>query len=168
MVESSGRQYAAKVLDTCHLVMRTIGGEMRRRSPNALSIRQIIALMAIRDERGASLSEISDRLGGSISGASKLVDALVELGYVERATAGDDRRRVTLALTPEGNRILVEVSLEELSILSEKLTGLTAGECSMVELVMDLLRKTLSAGVPSPAAGNKEKEEEPPPQAWLG
>jgi DNA-binding MarR family transcriptional regulator len=36
---------------------------------------------------------------------SRLVDRLVEAGLVERRTAGEDRRRVELALTAKGRRL---------------------------------------------------------------
>lgn len=150
-------QCAAKVMETCHLVMRAIGTEMNRRSPMSLSIRQMVALMTIREQQGASLSVLSEHIGGTISSASKLLDGLVERGYVFRATAEQDRRKLTLALTGEGEEVLCAISLEEMSFLKDKLSVFTPSECLMVNLVMDLLRKALSTCLLDPVEKSAKK-----------
>lgn len=135
---------AAKVLETCHMMMRSNRADMERTSPSPLSLRQTFAMLVIREERGVSLSSLSDHIGGSISGASKLVDALVEIGYVERQQGVEDRRTLMLALTPKGTEMLEQFDRHEISVLTARLRSLSDVECAMVNLVMDLLRGTLA------------------------
>jgi DNA-binding MarR family transcriptional regulator len=137
-------QCAAKVIDTGHLIMRTVGTEMSKRSPVGLSIRQIIAMMVIRDQQGTSLSVLAEHLGCTISAASKLLDGLVEVGCVVRAENGQDRRKLMLMLSDDGRRTLEKVSQEEMSFLRDRLSALTGSECLLVNLAMDLLRTALN------------------------
>jgi MarR family transcriptional regulator, organic hydroperoxide resistance regulator len=46
-----------------------------------------------------------NELGSLLIDPSRLVDRLVSAGWVARAAAPDDRRRMTLRLTPAGERI---------------------------------------------------------------
>ncbi|MEN6372929.1 MAG: MarR family winged helix-turn-helix transcriptional regulator [Armatimonadota bacterium] len=151
-------QCAAKVMETCHFVTQSIGTEMNRRTPTSLSIRQIAALMTIRDQQGSSLSILSENIGCTISSASKLLDGLVERGYVVRATAEHDRRKLMLTLTCEGEEALKVISNSSMLLLKEKLSVFTPNECLMVNLVMDLLHKALSAGLPNSAGKPTETE----------
>jgi DNA-binding MarR family transcriptional regulator len=51
---------------------------------------------------GMPLSRIIQELGVSKQAAGQLVDALVTRGYLDRAPDPDDRRRLTITLTPRG------------------------------------------------------------------
>ncbi len=52
--------------------------------------------------RDAGVSDIAGLVGTSKQAASQLVDTLVTRGYLTRAPAPDDRRRVVLTLTERG------------------------------------------------------------------
>jgi DNA-binding MarR family transcriptional regulator len=52
-----------------------------------------------------SLKELGELLIAEAGHPSRLVDRLVEAGLVERRTAGEDRRRIELLLTPKGRRL---------------------------------------------------------------
>ncbi len=129
-------QCAATVRQTCYSLLRTLATEINKRE---LSLRETIALMAIGEEPGATLTYVARQAGTTLSGASKLVDGLVELGYVCRDTVEEDRRKLMLTLTLEGCRILDNISLQDTSYLSKLLSKLTPSECEMVSLTMDLL-----------------------------
>jgi DNA-binding MarR family transcriptional regulator len=107
-------------------------------------MQQFRAMRIIERSDGASLSQVSERLGATISAASKLIDGLVERGYVRRETAEDDRRRLILALSGKGKESLASVHMEMISCLAEKLDALSPSECALLRLSMDLLRTTLA------------------------
>ena len=54
------------------------------------------------DRKGTNVRDVAAELGVSKQAASKLVDALVEQGYVERVPDPDDRRVITIGLTARG------------------------------------------------------------------
>lgn len=157
MPDDLARQCATTVMDTFHTMMRTVGSEARKRSPADLSMQQFRAIMTIRHQEGASLSVLSEHLGATLSASSKLVDGLVERGYVRRENAVDDRRRLILALTDAGDKALDTVHMELISCLAERLTGLTAGECGVINLAMDVLRSALLATPPAQSGQSKRR-----------
>ena len=153
------RQCAATVMDSFHLMMRTVGGEMRKRPNAEFTVHQFHALMTIKHQHGASLSQVSDHLGATLSSASKLIDGLVERGYVRRDVAADDRRRLILALTDAGEEAVNAEKLKMLSCLSEKLGTLSPGERAMLELAMGLLRSAVVSAQPGPSTSEQSTQQ---------
>jgi DNA-binding MarR family transcriptional regulator len=60
--------------------------------------------------RGATATEIGQRLGVSKQAAGKTVDRLAALGYVERVDDAADGRRKLIRLTPRGVDSLVQAA----------------------------------------------------------
>jgi len=146
MAEDTVRQCAANLMGAFHTMMRTVGPEMRKRSPEVLSIQQFRAIKTIEHHKGASLSEIAEHLGANLSAASKLVDGLVERGFVRRETAENDRRKVVLAITDTAQQAVESLDQEAVSCLADRISTLSPGECAMLNLAMDLLRSALAIG----------------------
>jgi DNA-binding MarR family transcriptional regulator len=101
-------------------------------------------MMTIKRHDGASLSQMAEHLGATVSSASKIVEALVERGLIARATDADDRRKLALALTDEGEALMASAHLRLLTVLAEKLSSLSPNECAMVELAMGIVRSALA------------------------
>jgi MarR family transcriptional regulator, organic hydroperoxide resistance regulator len=66
---------------------------------------QADAITVIGQAGPLSLKELGELLIAEAGHPSRLVDRLVEAGLVDRRTAGDDRRRIELVLTPKGRRL---------------------------------------------------------------
>lgn len=145
MEHISAAQCASSVMDTNHLVPRAIHQEVRKNEAEILSVQQFRAMMIVTDHEGLSLSELAGYLGSTLPAASKLVNGLVELGYVARVSSPDDRRRLALSVTEAGESILEAMRLQGLSCLTDKLATLTSGERAVVVLAMDLLRQALAS-----------------------
>ena len=60
-------------------------------------------VLAATARTGVPLSRIIQELGVSKQAAGQLVDTLVARGYLDRAPDPDDRRRLTITLTPRGH-----------------------------------------------------------------
>ena len=92
-----------------------------------LTPRQHQALLALRGTRGKallSIGELAERLYVRHHSAVGLVDRLAALGLVARRPGQRDRRRVLLALTARGERVLAGLSAahrEELRQLGPRL-----------------------------------------------
>lgn len=71
-----------------------------------LSPQQFLTLSYIRSRKhGLTATEIADRLGRSLSQVSRLVQALADLGLIERRFDPDDARRHPLIATRQGERV---------------------------------------------------------------
>jgi DNA-binding MarR family transcriptional regulator len=71
------------------------------------------AMLAIKGFPGRDMiavGELAERLQIKHHSAVGLADRLVEEGYVRRAPSAQDRRKVLLALTPQGDAILEKLS----------------------------------------------------------
>lgn len=159
MTEDLVRQCSTSVMDTFHTMMRSVGPEARKRSSSELSMQQFRAMKTIEQHAGASLSRVSEHIGATLSSTSKLVDGLVERGCIRRETAEDDRRKLVLALTDSGTRLLQSIHMEVISCLAERLSVLSPSECQMVALAMDVLRSALVSAQPTSGGQSKQRSE---------
>jgi long-chain acyl-CoA synthetase len=65
-------------------------------------------VLALLNEGSAVASALAERLAVRPPSVTSVVDGLVARGLVDRVPRQDDRRRVTLRLTPAGVRVLAE------------------------------------------------------------
>jgi DNA-binding MarR family transcriptional regulator len=130
---------AAMLMDVVPLVMRRIRLEMRSQRMPSLSVPQFRALIYLRANEGASLSELADYVGLELPSMSKAVDVLVVRGLVVRRGLPDDRRYVSLRLSARGQiqlerarRITEAHLMEALGVLS------SAQQAKIVEALQEL------------------------------
>jgi DNA-binding MarR family transcriptional regulator len=103
-------------------------------------------LLALRDSP-AALRDLPGALGTSKQAVSKLVDAMVAAGYVDRTTDPDDARAKRLSLSDRGRRLLAVV--EEIYAELERDWAAALGAERLTELRQDL------TAVLSAAAGGR-------------
>jgi DNA-binding MarR family transcriptional regulator len=115
---------ARAVLDAVPLVMRSIRAEMRSHRAPDLSVPQFRSLVYLSRQKGPSLSDVAEHLGLTSPSASVMVDGLVIRGLVTRQVHPDDRRRVTLELTPAGQAAMEAAHEMTESRLAERLAEL--------------------------------------------
>lgn|SRR5574337_262765 len=72
--------------------------------PRGLTVSQYAALRSLGDD-ALSLSDLSEHLLCSNSNATRLVDGLVERGWVQRVEDSGDRRVTRIQVTPSGREI---------------------------------------------------------------
>lgn len=79
--------------------------------PYDLSEPQYNVLRILRGQNGASMSllEVQNRMLQQMSNVSRLVEKLLQKGYVERTECPENRRKVDIRITKNGLNILVEV-----------------------------------------------------------
>jgi DNA-binding MarR family transcriptional regulator len=70
---------------------------------------------------------------------SRAVARLLERGFVERDTHGDDRRRSVLALSRNGKRIYDEIAPLALDLEQRLLSRLDDGERAALDALLDKL-----------------------------
>jgi DNA-binding MarR family transcriptional regulator len=104
---------------------------------------------------GLSMGELSARLRVSNGNVTGVVDRLVREGLAERSSPPDDRRRITIALTPTGRALFATLLAQHNTWIDEILAGMDPAE---IETLTQLLQKTRASA--ALAARRTERSEE--------
>ncbi|MGW5142839.1 MarR family winged helix-turn-helix transcriptional regulator [Nocardia beijingensis] len=87
---------------------RMLAAELR---PLGLTPSQAEVLRVLADHQPLTLAGLGELLVCETGGSpSRLVDRLVAMDLIERESATDDRRRITLSLTPAGEQLSARVA----------------------------------------------------------
>jgi DNA-binding MarR family transcriptional regulator len=123
----SSKRLAGELLGLWHHLMR--GSSQHLYAVIAeleISITQMKTLHALSDcTQEISVKQVSDRLGLSLPGASRIVDALLRRGWVERREDPDDRRMKRVGITAAGREIVDRIETARLVGLEEYAASLT-------------------------------------------
>jgi DNA-binding MarR family transcriptional regulator len=138
MMEST-QECARLVLETVPVVMRFIRAEMRSHRAADLSVPQFRSMAFIDRKSEASLGELAEHLGIAPATASKMVDGLEERRLLTRGHSSADRRRIVLALTPDGRRMMTAARREAQMSLASALAVLDPTDRETVERAMVVL-----------------------------
>ena len=93
-----------------------------------VSFAQFFLLGALNHGEALTMSEIAARMRHTTAAATGLVDRLETLGYVERAHATDDRRKVLVRITPRGSALVDSIKDDMVHNLNTTMTHLTPAE----------------------------------------
>ena len=88
----------------------------------------------------APLSRLIQELGVSKQAAGQLVDTLVLRGYLERAVHADDRRKLTITLTPRGQAAAAVQAAARMQVDAELLTRVGADDIARTRRTLAALR----------------------------
>ena len=105
--------------------------------------RQVTLLWLVRNNPGMCLRELAAEERISAPALSGYVDRLEKAGLLARVRDEGDRRRVGLALTDEGERLLRRVRARRTTWLADRLRGLDDDELAAVEAAIEPLGKLL-------------------------
>ncbi len=130
-----------QVLDVVPLVMRTIRAKLRERRAADISVPQFRAMAYINRHEGASLSDLSTHIGLTLPSMSKLIDGLVSRKLISRTNDSQDRRRVCLALTPQGHEELKAAYSHTQEYLAEKMSRLAEEDIKAISRAMQVLKE---------------------------
>ena len=112
-------------------------------APLGITGGQASLLWAIRSNPGIGVRELADREGVSPPAMTAYVDRLEAGGLVARRRSVRDRRRVELALTDRGLRILRSARRRRTAWLAARLVRLDADELASLEAALPALRRLL-------------------------
>ena len=79
--------------------------------PYEVSLQQFNVLRILRGRKGvpANLSTLNERMVSKMSNTTRLVDKLIQKGYVERSICESNRRKVEITITVEGESVLAKM-----------------------------------------------------------
>ena len=134
----------AAIADRLRPVLLRVGRELRREARAVgISPEQVSLLVAIKYEPGIGIRELAAHERVSPPAMSKHVDRLERDGLVQRTPSADDRRRVGLTLTEEGQRMLRRVRSRRTAWLASRLGKLSPSELAAVEAAVEPLSRLL-------------------------
>jgi DNA-binding MarR family transcriptional regulator len=130
--------------DALRPALLQVGRELRREA-RALGVspEQVSLLVAIKRAPGIGIRDLAARERVSPPAMTKHVDRLERDGLVARTPSDDDRRRVGITLTDEGQRLLRRVRSRRTVWLAQRLAGLTTEEQAAIEAAVGPLLKLL-------------------------
>jgi MarR family transcriptional regulator for hemolysin len=143
---------AQELFDTVPLVMRIIRKYMRQHR-SGLTVAQFRTIYCVSQSPQCSLSDVADSIGLSLPAMSRMVDGLVEKGYLNRRTCINDRRHVRLSVTPIGETALRESREMAQAQLAEVVSQLSAGRQKEMIDVMRVVRDVFTAELGGDTAG---------------
>jgi DNA-binding MarR family transcriptional regulator len=130
--------------DALRPALLQVGRELRREARGVgVSPEQVSLLVAIKYAPGIGLRELADRERVSPPAMTKHVDRLERDGLVARTPSAEDRRRVGVSLTDEGQRVLRRVRSRRTAWLAHRLRGLSPEELAAVAAAVEPLRRLL-------------------------
>jgi DNA-binding MarR family transcriptional regulator len=130
--------------DALRPALLQVGRELRREARGVgVSPEQVSLLVAIKYAPGIGLRELAARERVSPPAMTKHVDRLERDGLVARTPSAEDRRRVGVSLTEEGQRVLRRVRSRRTAWLAQRLRGLSPKELEAVEAAVEPLRRLL-------------------------
>ncbi len=128
------------IADRLRPVLLRVGRELRREAREVgISPEQVSLLVAIKYTPGIGVRELAARERVSPPALSNHVDRLERDGLVSRTPSASDRRRVGIALTDEGQRVLRRVRSRRTAWLATRLGGLSPEELDAVEAAVEPL-----------------------------
>ncbi|MHB8694707.1 MAG: MarR family winged helix-turn-helix transcriptional regulator [Solirubrobacteraceae bacterium] len=152
---------AEALVSVALLVSRWVERLLAGHEPS-LTVAQFLGLRAIAAE-GVSGSELARRAGVSGPAVSQLVAGLVDADLLARHELTSDRRRHSLVLTADGDRVLVSAQTLLRERLGTLLAGLPRPEADALALALPRVEAALS-GEPPPRWPPHPPHELPPPR----
>ena len=116
-----------------------------------LTLTQVKALSALAPHAELTVKDLAERLGLSLPGASRAVDALVERGLLGRREATTDRRMKRLTCTDAGREALQRLDEARLAGLEQFTATLPAAQRARLSGALDPILADLSQRTPQDA-----------------
>jgi DNA-binding MarR family transcriptional regulator len=121
-------------------VLLRLARELRKETEQlGITSRQATLLWLVKRSPGLSLAELAAEEGISPPAMSGHVDRLERAGLLERVRSTDDRRRVGLRLTDEGERLMRRVRARRTTWLADRLRTLDPEALDSVEAALPAL-----------------------------
>jgi DNA-binding MarR family transcriptional regulator len=128
-------------------VLLRLARELRKETEQlGITARQATLLWLVKRSPGLALAELAAEEGISPPAMSGHVNRLERAGLLERVRSDDDRRRVGLRLTDEGERLMRRVRARRTTWLANRLSTLEPAELDAVEAALPALSHLMDVG----------------------
>ena len=135
---------AQQVASDLRPVLLRLSRELRKETEQlGVTARQATLLWLVKRSPGLSLAELAAEEGISPPALSGHVDRLEVAGLLERVRSSEDRRRVGLRLTEEGEKLMRRIRARRTTWLADHLRALEPTELVAVGAAIPALRRLL-------------------------
>jgi DNA-binding MarR family transcriptional regulator len=131
-------------------IARSMRKMMREHRLPELSVPQFRTLALLSFNAKTCLSTVADYVGSSLPAASRMVDGLVAKNLVARTPCPDDRRQISLELTPLGRKCFLESRQATRLQLANQLAGLTPEQKQGIVTAMNSLAEIFGTDAECP------------------
>lgn len=123
-------------------VLLRLARELRKETEQlGITARQATFLWLVKRSPGLSLAELAAEEGISPPAMSGHVDRLENAGLLARERSSDDRRRVGITLTEDGERLMRRIRARRTTWLADRLRALDEAELQSVEAAIPALMR---------------------------
>jgi DNA-binding MarR family transcriptional regulator len=123
-------------------VLLRLARELRKETEQlGVTARQATLLWLVKRRPGLSLAELAAEEGISPPAMSGHVDRLERAGFIERVRSSDDRRRVGLRLTDDGQKLMRNVRARRTTWLAGRLRALDPAELDAIAAAVPALAR---------------------------
>lgn len=112
-------------------------GLLRQVSDSNLSFSHLKLLQLLSVAKTQTIGELASFLGISNAAASKMVEKLVQRGFLSRAVGSRDRRAAHVSLTPRSRHLLIEYERRRREKLARVFRGHSASELRKLARLLD-------------------------------
>jgi DNA-binding MarR family transcriptional regulator len=131
--------------DALRPVLLRVGRELRREARAVgISPEQVSLLVAVKYTPGIGIRDLATHERISAPALTKHIDRLARDGLVVRTPSPSDKRRIGVALTDEGQRMLRRVRSRRTAWLATRLRGLDPDELAAVVAAIEPLSRLLN------------------------
>jgi len=107
--------------------------------PFDVSSQQFNVLRILRGQKGnpANLSTLNERMVTKMSNTTRLVDKLLNKGFVDRSICPSNRRKVEINITEKGRKVLLKMDAAMQSAEKELLQNISKKELEQLNKLLD-------------------------------
>lgn len=128
-------------------VLLRLARELRKETEQlGVTAPQATLLWLVKRSPGLSLAELAAEEGISPPALSGHIDRLERAELIERVRSSEDRRRVGLRLTDQGERLLRRVRARRTTWLAERIGALDPTDVEAIEAAVPALMKLVEVG----------------------
>ncbi|MEI7844422.1 MAG: MarR family transcriptional regulator [Chloroflexota bacterium] len=133
-----------QILKVVPSMMRAIKKKWKTGQISGVTNSQFHLLIFIQNNPGTSLLDVAQYLGQTSPSTSAAVDEMVSKQLVSRQNSTEDRRKITLTLTGNGQKILNEITQHSQNDLAPHLAALSDAERLVVFQALTILEPLFS------------------------
>ena len=145
-VEETGR-HTANILGTLAVVIQDrVEGAWQ----SELDLSPMAAAAVIQTESlpGCSIEQVANRIGLSHSATVRVIDKLVERGFIEKDRARKDARQQSLSLSKAGKRLAEQLHAVRNDVTDSLLSGMDQGQVAALhQTVCRILNKSVTSNI---------------------